>query len=64
MVIDPMAQHVELPSGLQLGFSYKGRPVDPSTALTISRSGSSASELGIWQGGLAMFCLLMGELEG
>jgi hypothetical protein len=63
VVIDPATQHVDLPSGLQVSFSYKGRPVGPSIALAISMAGSSPTELGMWRGGLAMFALLLRELE-
>ena len=63
-VVNSSVQPVELPSGLQVSFSYKGQPVGASIALAISQASGSASELGIWKGGLALFCRLVSELEG
>ena len=59
-----VAQLVDLPSGLQVSFSYKGRPVAPDIALAVSQAGGSPTELGIWKGGLAMFSLLSQDLDG
>jgi hypothetical protein len=54
---------LELPSGLLLAFSYRGRPVSPDLALEISKIGASVTELGIWRGGLATLALLAHELD-
>lgn len=54
---------LELPSGLLLAFSYRGRPVSPDVALEITKTGASVTELGMWRGGLATLSLLAGELE-
>jgi len=54
---------LELPSGLLLAFSFRGRPVSPDVALEITKAGASVTELGMWRGGLATLALLAGELD-
>jgi len=60
----PTPYPVKLPSGLEISFSYQGQHVAPSTALAVSQSAGSESELGMWRGGLALLTLLVHELDG
>lgn len=43
-----------LPSGVQVAFSYQGRPISPDVALTLAQAGPSSAERGMWVGGLAL----------
>jgi hypothetical protein len=54
---------LDLPSGLQLSFTFRGRPVTPGIALEVSKAAGATQELELWRGGLASLCRLTGELE-
>lgn len=53
---------VSLPSGVQLAFSCRGRPIPPDLALEIAKAGPSATERQIWAAGLAVLSLLAHEV--
>lgn len=52
---------VSLPSGVQLAFSYRGRPISPDLALTLAEAGPSGTERRIWAAGLGTLALLADE---
>lgn len=54
---------VTLPSGVQLSFSYQGRPVTPNVAQTLAQGVGSSSERGMWTGGLALLANLAAEIS-
>lgn len=52
---------VSLPSGVQLGFSYQGRPISPDVALIFAQQQGSPAERGMWAGGLGLLTNLSSE---
>lgn len=46
---------VELPSGVQVSFSYQGKPLDADTARWLSDRVGSRHEQSIWRGALGLY---------
>ncbi|GHF64599.1 hypothetical protein GCM10017781_45570 [Deinococcus metalli] len=53
---------VNLPSGVQLGFSFEGRPISPDVALALAQECGSPGARSMWVHGLAMLTLLTAQL--
>lgn len=57
----PAVPPLELPSGVQLAFSYRGQPIPADVALILAGQGPSAAERRMWAAGLGMLALLAEE---